>query len=169
VTFSGNTKVGKLDFGDGESADGLPATHVYAKSGTFTAKFVANGKTASATVTATSPPEPTPKPPASFRVIIVFESGDNLTTAQRAVLDGKVVQDWLTANCTGGVAGWRRRDKDAPGDQDKTMSALWSAVKPKVTSTPCFAIACDDKVTLEPFPPTPAAAVALLTKYKEGR
>lgn len=117
-----------------------------------------------------TPPGPTPPVPVtSFRVVVVFESGDTLTAAQRAVIYGGAVETWLTANCTGGVAGWRRRDKDAPGEQDATMAALWTAVKPKVTATPCIAVAVNDKVTLEPLPATPAAAVELLKRYREGK
>lgn len=117
-----------------------------------------------------TPPDPTPpQPVASFRVIVVYESADTLTAEQRGVVYGAAVEKFLTENCTGGAGGWRRRDKDAPGDQDKAMAALWDAVKPKVTATPCLAIAVNDKVTLEPLPATPAAAVELLKKYREGR
>jgi len=114
-------------------------------------------------------PDPPPGPLASFRVVLVYESGDSLTAAQRAVLYGRAVEDWLTANCTGGAAGWRRRDKDAPGELDPAFAPLWAAVKPKITTTPCLVIAQNDRVTIEPPPATPEAAVALLAKYKEGR
>lgn len=112
------------------------------------------------------PDEPPPKPATTFQVLMVFESGDTLTAAQNGVLYGKAVEDYLTARCTGGKAGWGRRDKDADPATDTTpLKGLWAAVKPKVTSTPALAIAVDDRVTLEPLPATPAAAVELLKKY----
>jgi hypothetical protein len=115
------------------------------------------------------PPEPkppTPEPVKSFRVILVYESGDTLTAAQNAVLYGKAVEDYLTGRCTGGKAGWGRRDKDTDPATDTTgLKDLWAAVKPKVTGTPALAIAVNDKVVLEPFPGTAAEAVALLKKY----
>lgn len=134
------------------------------------------------TISVTYPPDvivpvvpPTPKPtdpvtpPApvtSFRVVLIYESADTLTAAQRAVVYGKPVEDWMTANCTGGKAGWRRRDKDSPGDADPTMAALWAAIQPKVTTTPCAAVEVNGKVELIPLDATPAAMVATLTSYR---
>ncbi len=117
-------------------------------------------------------PEPKPKPDdpkppapvASFRVLLVYESGDTLTAAQNGVLYGKAVEEYLAAKCTkdGTLAGWRRRDKDAATTGDTaTMNALWAAVKPAVTSTPCVALEVNGKVTIEPLP----ATVAMLKKY----
>lgn len=111
------------------------------------------------------PPEP-PQPVKSFQVLIVFESGATYTAAQNGVLYGKAVEDYLTARCTGGKAGWGRRDKDTdPAADTSGLKALWAAVKPKVTGVPCLAIAVNETVTLEPLPATPAEAVALLKKY----
>jgi hypothetical protein len=45
------------------------------------------------------------------------------------------------------------------------MNALWAAVKPKVTSTPCLAVEVNGKVEIVPLPATPAEAVAALKKY----
>lgn len=122
------------------------------------------------------PKPPDPKPPgpvASFRLIFVYESGNSLTAPERAILFGKVVEDWATANCTGGKAGWRRRDKDAPGEADPTMKAFWDAVKPNVTSgVPCVAIAVNERVVIEPLTGpdgkvrTPAEMVAILKTYR---
>lgn len=115
-------------------------------------------------------PIPPPKPAAVFKVLLVYESGDTPTAAQNAVLFGVEVEKYLTGRCTGGAKGWGRRDKDDdPGDDATPLKDLWAAVKPRVTATPCVAIAVDSKVVLEPLPATPAAAVALLTKYAEGK
>lgn len=117
------------------------------------------------------PPKPVdpPKPTKSLRVFLIFESADTITAAQRAVLYGKVVEDWLTANCTGGTAGWRRRDKDSPGDADPTMAAMWAAVKPNVTVTPCIAVERDGKVDLINLEATPAKMVEVLNTYKAAK
>jgi hypothetical protein len=122
----------------------------------------------------TPPVPPPPTPVTSFRVIFVTESGDTLTAAQNSVIYGKTVSDYLSAKCTGGVAGWRRRDKDAPGESDPTMAGMWDAIKPKVTGTPCVAIAVergDGKgivVDILPLEATPAAQVATFDKYLNG-
>lgn len=116
------------------------------------------------------PPEPKPPEPLkSFRVILIYESGDTLTAQQNSVIYGKVVEDYLTATCTGGKNGWRRRDKDSPGEADTTMAALWAAIKPNVTATPCVAVERNGKVDIIPLEPTPAAMVAKLKAYAEGK
>lgn len=116
------------------------------------------------------PPDPTPPGPVdplkTFRIIFVFESGDNLTPAQRAVVYGKAVEDYLIANCTGGRAGFRRRDKDAPGENDPTMAALWAAVQPAVTVTPCVAIERNGKVDIINLEATPAKMIETFQKYR---
>lgn len=116
-------------------------------------------------------PDPGPKPPdpqpvTSFRVFLIYESADNLTPEQRGIIYGKVVEDWLNANCTNGNKGWRRRDKDAPGENDPSMAPLWAAIKPKITSTPCIAVEVNGKVDIIPLDATPAAQVETLKKYR---
>jgi len=105
-------------------------------------------------------------PVTSFHVILVYESADSPTTAQRGVLYGPEVEAWLTANCTGGAAGWRRRDKDAAGDQDPTMNALWTAVKAQLTTTPCIAVEVNGKADIIPLAATPAAMIDVLKTYR---
>ena len=112
------------------------------------------------------PKPPEPKPPVvvtSFRVILVYESADTLTAAQNSVLYGKEVENWLNANCTGGKAGWRRRDKDLSGENDPAIVAVWDAVKaefapPKNTKTPAVAIQVNDKIDIIPLAATPSDA-----------
>lgn len=110
-------------------------------------------------------PPPKPEPVTSFRVIFVYESGDLLTAQQNSVIYGKTVENYLNAKCTGGKAGWRRRDKDAPGENDLTMAALWAAVKPKITTTPCVVVAINDKADIIPLSSTPADQVAKFKEY----
>lgn len=123
------------------------------------------------------PDKPKPVDPVvvkSFRVIMVYESGDTLPAAANSVLYGKAVEDFLNANCTGGKTGWARRDKDATGEYDADRQAVWNAVKdefgpPKNTKTPALVIQVNDKITIEPFAATAAATVTLLKKYAEGK
>jgi hypothetical protein len=112
-------------------------------------------------------PDVKPVPVTSFRVIMVFESGAKMPQGQFDAMFGGVVEEWMTANCTGGKAtGWRRRDKDADGDEDKSMAALWTAVKPKVTSVPAVAVEVNGAVEIIPVEATPAAMLAKLKTYK---
>ena len=110
----------------------------------------------------------------------MYESGDSLTAAQRGIVYGKAVEDFLTANCTGGKSGWRRRDKDAPGENDATMAALWAAVEPgtlpdgkpdpkRITVTPCVVMERNGKVEIVNLEATPAAMIDKLKKYRDGK
>lgn len=118
-----------------------------------------------------TPPDPKPPEPVkSFRVIFVYESADLLTTAQKGVVFGLSVETWLNANCTDGKNGWRRRDKDATGGKDtEVMNALWAAVKPKVTVTPCVAVEVNGKVDLIPLESTPVLMVAKFNEYRGAK
>lgn len=123
-----------------------------------------------------APPKPDePKPidpkPAvtSFRVFLIYESGATYSSAVNSVLYGSVVEEWLNANCTGGKAGWRRRDKDLSGDADPTMAAMWNAIKPNVTTIPCVGVEVNGKVELIPLEATPAAMVKKLESYKGAK
>lgn len=120
------------------------------------------------------PPDPDPKPDdppkpqpvTSFRVFLVYESAQTQTQAQTNVLFGSKVESWLNDNCTGGKAGWRRRDKDADGDADPTMAALWKAVKEKATTVPFAAVEVNGKVEIIPLESTPDAMVEKLKTYR---
>jgi hypothetical protein len=122
-------------------------------------------------------PKPPPKPPEpvkSFRVIWVHESSATIPQAQIATMDAKAVRDYLTANCTkdGNWPGWRRWDKDTdPKDDFPTLKEIWGIVKPKLAdvSLPCVVIAVNDRIAIEPFPKSAQDAIALFTKYKEGK
>lgn len=126
------------------------------------------------------PPAPKPKPVdppvpvASFKVVMVYESGAGHTAAQKAVLEGKVVEEWLTANCSGGKLGWQRRDKDSDPSTDTTsLKGLWAAVKTDLDSRPaqkypCVAVAVNENVEIVLLEATPAAMVKVLDKYRTG-
>lgn len=112
--------------------------------------------------------KPKPQPVTSFRVFLTFESGQTITPAQSNVMYGNVVEEWLNANCTGGKAGWRRRDRSLGGENDPTMAALWAAIQPKLTTVPAIAIEVNSSVEILPLEATPAKMVEILDKYKKG-
>lgn len=113
--------------------------------------------------------KPDPKPVTSFRVFLIYESGATYPSAVNTVLYGNVVESWLNENCTGGKAGWRRRDKDLSGDADPTMAALWKAVQPSLTTIPCVAVEVNGKAEIIPLEVTPAAMVAKLNTYRGNK
>lgn len=115
-----------------------------------------------------NPPGPTPQPVKSFRVFLTYESGQTITPAQSNVMYGNVVEEYLNANCTGGKAGWRRRDRSLGGENDQTMAALWAAIQPKLTTVPAIAIEVNGRVEILPLEATPAQMVKVLDTYKKG-
>ena len=113
---------------------------------------------------------PKPKPVVtSFRVIGIYDTAATMTAVQTSVLYGNQVEDWLTANCTGGKDGWRRRGKDADGSDDKAFASLWSAVKGETIKAPCWAVQVNDKVELIPFEANQAEQVKKFAEYKGGK
>lgn len=118
------------------------------------------------------PIDPVPVPVTSFRVIFVYESADTLTATQTGVLNSAALAEYLNANTTkeGGVAGWRRFDKDATAANDTpTIKALWTAVKPKITTVPCWVVEVNGKAEIIPFPASVADGLATLKKYNGGK
>lgn len=116
------------------------------------------------------PPTPVPPTPAkTFQVLVIYESGATHSAGQKAVMEGKVVEDWLNANCTGGKTGWARVDKDFPVEKmPAQLRELWAVTKLAVTGVPCVAIARDTRVSIEPLATTPAAMVDVLNRLKGG-
>lgn len=128
------------------------------------------------------PPKPvdpvTPKPKpidppkpvvTTFRIIGVYDDAATMTAAQTSVLYGNVVEDWLTANCTGGKDGWRRRAKNADGSNDAKFAAMWTAAKTEVTAVPCWVVQVNDKVEIIPFEASQAEQVKKFSEYKGGK
>lgn len=121
------------------------------------------------------PPGPGPKPPepkpvvTSFRVIIGFESGVTVPQSVINIAHGRVVEEWLNANCTGGKSGWRRRDQNLSSENDPTMAKLWKAVQDAKPTTPFFAVEVNGQVECIPFEATPEAMVAKLQTYKGAK
>lgn len=124
-----------------------------------------------------NPPGPNPPDPlkpdvpvTSFRVIYIVESGQTLTSAQYNTIYAKSVRDYLTAKTNRDGTGWRVWDKDQKvGNEATILQSMWSAVLPKVTTTPCVAIEVNGKVEIVPLPSSPEDNLALLKKYAEGK
>lgn len=112
------------------------------------------------------PVVPPVDPLKTFRVFIIFESGDTITPQQNGILTGGVVENWCLANCTGGKAGFRRRDKSISGEGDPSMNEFWKAVQPQITVTPCIAMERNGKIVIDNLSATPAAQVEALSKYR---
>jgi len=114
------------------------------------------------------PDPPAPAPVTSLRVILVRNPTAVLTAGQMDAVYGQAVRDWLKTNTTptdGGPGAWWA-DAAAPGDNlPQTWKALWAAVQPKLTTTPCVAIEVNGKATIEPLPGSGADMLKLLTKY----
>jgi hypothetical protein len=116
------------------------------------------------------PDDPKPPEPAkTFRVIMVHETATPLTAAQHGVIYGKVVEEYLTKNATGGKAGWKRRDPNTPSEAG-IMGELWTAAKAelKPTDPPCVVVEKDGKVEIIPLAATPEEMVAVFDKYVKG-
>lgn len=117
------------------------------------------------------PPEPVPpQPVTSYKVIFVYESSKPITPEMQKVMYGSAVVDYLEAKTTpvpGVARGFRRYDKDvdATNERDPEIKTIWAAVKPKLTTVPCVVIAVNNKATIEPWPATEDAALALFKKY----
>lgn len=115
-------------------------------------------------------PNPDPVPPVpttSFRVIFVKESGVTLNAEQMAIPGAKAIRDYLTAKTTpeGGLAGWREYDpQQNVANEQSTMKALWTAVRPKITSVPAMVIEVNGNATVMPFPANVSEALETLKK-----
>jgi hypothetical protein len=123
------------------------------------------------------PPAPKPKPkpddppaPArSFRVIFAVESGDTLAPGQVGAIYGVEVENWLLKNCTGGKAGFARRDKDNPVVAGKDLGDIWQAARPSIARTPAVVVERNTKVEIIPVEDTPAKMIAVLDEYLQGK
>lgn len=119
------------------------------------------------------PPDPKPddapiKAP-GFRVLILFESKQNLTVGQTAVMYGKPIRDWLKASCA--------KDKDNPDgafriwDKDADASAEskpWQdALKRQRSETPWIIISNGKSGYEGPLPKDANEAFELLKKWEK--
>ena len=114
-------------------------------------------------------PQPPPGPVTSFHVIFVVESGKTLTPEQNGVVYGRVVEEYLTKNVTGGKAGFKRRDPDTPSETG-VMGEIWTAAKTKLKKTdpPCVVVEKNNNVEIIPLAATPEAMIAVFDEYLKG-
>ena len=117
-----------------------------------------------------------PGPVTGLRVLIVFESGDNLTREQLNVLNSTKLIAALNEKCVkdaSGRAEWRKWDKtsiDRTGlkNESAVWQELWKSAAPKLTSLPMVIIATDQSAVAHKLPATEAEALALLAKIQTG-
>jgi len=117
-------------------------------------------------------PEPKPGPVTSFHVVMVYESGATLPPVKMGVLFSGEIRDYLDAATTpdAGTKGWRLRDKDANADNDTPFQkSLWAAIKPQVTTVPCYAVEVNGKVEIVPLPASVYEGLATLKRYNGGK
>lgn len=120
-----------------------------------------------------TPPGPTPPQPAppiagdGNRVLIVYETGDKLPSAQAAVLTSGVLRDYLDAKCardefnpTGAYRIW---DKDVKLDHP-SVSPSWKAAMGRPRASTPWLIVSNGKTGFEG--PLPADVPATLAKIK---
>ena len=114
------------------------------------------------------PADPEPEPDRSFRVIFVKESGSTLTAAQTAIPNAKAIREYLNAKTTreADQPGWREYDpqQNTAGEQ-KTITALWDVVKPKLNAIPCMIVEVNGKATVVAYPVNTESALKTLQQY----
>ena len=112
----------------------------------------------------TPPPSPAPIPEPGFRVLMVYETQDRLTSAQKSVLMAGDVRTYLNAKCAKGADGrtpeWRLWDKDV---DPKNEAPLWQAAfKRPRASYPWVLVSNGTKGYEGPLPATIADMLKLL-------
>lgn len=115
-------------------------------------------------------PEPVVVVPTGFRVMFVYDTAANLTTAQQSVLYSPAITKYLTDKCVksdSGIPEWRKWSKDVvvSDRESKTIAAMWTALKPTLGPLPQLAIHANGQGHVFPLPATEAEALALLKKY----
>jgi hypothetical protein len=113
-------------------------------------------------------PDPAPIPAQGFRVLIIYESGVNLSLTQHSIIYGKLVRDYLQSKCVVGQDGktkeFRIYDKDLDVSGD---SSLWqTAMNRGRTKTLPWIIISNGKTGYEgPLPNSVPATMTLLRKF----
>ncbi len=117
------------------------------------------------------PPTPTPAPipDAGFRVLIVYETADKLTSAQQAVIGSTVLRAYMDSHCVkrsgDNQPEYRIWDKDVVNQGLENESTIWqNAFKRPRASTP-WLILSDGKKGWEG--PLPANVADTLKKLQE--
>lgn len=112
-------------------------------------------------------PGPTPGPVTSFHVIFVKESATTLNAEQSSIPAAKVLRDYLNLKTTpeGGLTGWREYDPHQnTANEQPTMKALWTKVKPSLQRFPCMVVEVNGDAKVMPFPANVTEALSVLKK-----
>lgn len=115
-------------------------------------------------------PDPAPIPFQGFRVLIIYESGMNLSLTQHSIIYGKTVRDYLQAKCVVGADGKTKEFRIYDKDLDVTGDAyLWqTAMNRGRTKTLPWLIISNGKTGYEgPLPNSVAETMILLRKFGE--
>jgi hypothetical protein len=113
------------------------------------------------------PPDVAPIPVDGFRVLIIHESADKITPAQRAIVTAQAIRQYVNAKCVKGPDGVtaeaRFWDKDTVVSGE---SKLWQdAMNRPRTSVPWIIISTGKAGYEGPLPATVTDTLALLKKY----
>lgn len=105
-------------------------------------------------------PQPPPQPVGDLRVILIYESSANNSTAHIGVLNSVKIYDFLNSN----AKEWRKWDKDVilTPTESKEMQQIWANLKPKVTNLPAIAVIRGTTGQIYPLPDTVDATIALI-------
>lgn len=121
-------------------------------------------------ITANQGPQPPPNPPIvdppkpqpisnDLKAVIIYESEQNHSSSQDAILHSTALAALLDAKCTKGSDGrsnWRKWDKDLTVDPSSTMGKIFTEALPqaKQQGLPVIAVACGDSITVYPIGPS---------------
>ncbi len=112
-----------------------------------------------------NPPDPPSPLPNGFRVLIVYESAEKLSSGHAAVIGSKDVRQYLYAKClkVNGTPEYRIFDKDTPVGHE---SDVWqAAMKLPRQSLPWLIVGNGKDGYQGPLPATVAETMALLKKF----
>lgn len=115
-------------------------------------------------------PDPTPDdapiPEPGFRVLIVYETGDNLPPGQQSILYGKQTRDWLNANCVkeaDGTAAYRIFDQNV--DVTDALPVWKTAMARERESIPWLLVSNGKSGFEGPLPATVTEFLELCGRY----
>lgn len=111
-------------------------------------------------------PTPIPVPDAPLRVILVVDSGKDMTRGQLNALASTHVRGWLDQHCAKDAAGrpaWRQwaPDQDV-SNESADWQSVWSDVEPQLKQPPQVVVARGQKAKIYPLPDSADELLKLL-------
>lgn len=108
-------------------------------------------------------PGPSPTPNGEFRVLVLYETADNLTAGQIDSMSSGSVLEWLTTNAAN---KWRMFDDDVKLDYLPEWKPLVEQAKSTTGDMPKVVVFGRGKPRSYPLPESAAEMLALLQKAK---